>query len=126
MKLYSNALVGLAFRASLFGRAVADGDKEEGACIQAGKRCIKREGECCDGLGCFGFNFFKTCKEPPTCIREWHDCSGGMLDCCDDRVCVNTDNGFVECQTPQTVTDFQTPMMSAVPVHEESGTYKSI
>jgi hypothetical protein len=77
----------------------SDCDEDETACFSGGKPCTGREDECCDGLGCYGYNFYKVCKETPDCLGEWHDCSGGM-DCCDGMVCVTTDSGMLECETP--------------------------
>jgi hypothetical protein len=100
MKFYSNTLVGLAFTANLFGRVIAECDEDD-TCIHGGKPCTGREDECCDGMGCYGFNFYKTCKAAPTpfCLDEWHDCSQGM-ECCGDRVCAQTGANTFECQTP--------------------------
>jgi hypothetical protein len=73
--------------------------EDETAGLSSGKPCTGREDECRDGLGCYGFNFFKVCKETPACLEEWHDCSGG-IDCCDGMECVTTDSGMFECETP--------------------------
>jgi hypothetical protein len=98
MKFYSNALVGLAFTGSLLRRALAECDEDD-TCIHGGKPCIGRENMCCDGMGCYGFNFYKICKGPPVCLEEWHDCSQGM-DCCDNMVCAKTYTDVFECQKP--------------------------
>jgi hypothetical protein len=99
MKFYSNALFGFAFTASLFGRALAECDEDD-TCIHGGKPCTGREAECCDGMGCYGFNFYKICKGTPVCLEEWHDCGQGM-DCCDKLKCAKTDAGSFECQKPK-------------------------
>jgi hypothetical protein len=75
----------------------AECDSEVGGCIKDGNPCTGRDEECCEGLGCFGFNFFKRCQDPPLCLHEWHDCSQG-IDCCGDLVCADIDRGFYECQ----------------------------
>jgi hypothetical protein len=73
--------------------------EDESACFSRGKPCTGREDECCDGLGCYGYNFYKVCKETPDCLDEWHDCSGSIA-CCDGMECVPTDTGMFECETP--------------------------
>lgn len=66
-------------------------------CIPPTGPCIGKEDECCAGLGCFGYNFFKKCQPPPVCLGQWYDCSQGM-DCCDDLVCAITNSSGFECQ----------------------------
>jgi len=71
--------------------------KEEQRCIPSRGACGENPDACCDGLGCFGFNFFKRCQPPPTCLPEWYDCSSRMT-CCGELVCAITDAGLYECQ----------------------------
>jgi len=75
-------------------KTIPCGPATEGSeCIATGYSCQddndNDDDNCCDGLGCFGFQFFKRCQVPPTCLREWYDCSSG-IDCCGDLVCANT------------------------------------
>ena len=93
MKLYPVAL--LALLAPAMVMAGCDGEEED-VCIAEGLSCGGDEMGCCDGLACFGFYFFKTCQAPPSCLREWYDCSSGM-DCCGDLVCA-IDGDKRECQ----------------------------
>jgi hypothetical protein len=101
MKFYSTTVIGLAIAASsLFALARAECGDEDESCIVGGKPCTGREEECCDGMGCFGFNFYKVCKDPPVCLDEWHDCSQG-IECCGTMVCALTTIGAFECQQPK-------------------------
>lgn len=70
---------------------------EELDCIPTGKACLSAPDDCCDGLGCFGYGFFKKCIPPPTCLTTWQDCSSGMT-CCDEMICAQVSNGNYECQ----------------------------
>lgn len=91
--------------------------EDESACILGGKVCTGREGECCEGLACFGFNFFKTCQAVPTCLSEWFDCKNS-IPCCDGYHCTETPSGLFECQTPKIGTrsvDFSTGFIIAEP-----------
>ena len=67
-------------------------------CGDEHKPCTHDEDSCCDGLDCFGYNFFKRCQEPPVCLAEFYDCNNSDIDCCDGMMCVTRDNGLKECQ----------------------------
>jgi hypothetical protein len=69
----------------------------ESTCIAENEGCTHNPEGCCDGLGCFGYNFFKRCRTPPACLAEWYDCSNSMP-CCGDLVCAVTEGGASECQ----------------------------
>ncbi|GAX18422.1 hypothetical protein FisN_2Lh055 [Fistulifera solaris] len=78
-----------------------DEDVTNPLCIAENGSCLVNQDGCCDGFACFGYNFFKKCQPPPSCLPEWYDCSSGM-GCCDDLVCAETSTGNAECQV-QTV-----------------------
>lgn len=101
-----------------FATLVSANDCDESICIAGGKACTGREGECCEGLGCFGFNFYKTCQAAPSCLAEWFDCSIG-IPCCADFTCVETPSKKFECQRPQPGTrsvDFTSGFLVADPL----------
>ena len=85
--------------ASLFlvATARAECDESEEPKCKSGPTACKNNSECCEGLGCFGYSFYKHCKKPPACLEEWKDCSGGT-DCCEGMVCALMPNGSKECQ----------------------------
>ena len=83
-------LIGLA-------TARASCDEKPLKCISSNIPCSHDPDACCDSLGCFGYNFFKRCKEPPACLDQWNDCSQGM-ECCGEMVCALTKAGSYECQ----------------------------
>ena len=64
--------------------------------------------ECCDGLACTGFGFYKKCSEPPICLKKWYDCSDGTP-CCEGMVCAYGSHGQMECQT-RTITTRTVPI----------------
>lgn len=80
----------------------------ESTCIAENEGCMHNPDSCCDGLGCFGYNFFKRCRSPPACLAEWYDCSNSMP-CCGDLVCAITESGASECQ----VRTLETTMVGA-------------
>jgi hypothetical protein len=102
MKMHQSTIFNLTFVAiSYYFSALASAAPcDDDPCLAEHKSCKEDPEGCCEGLGCFGYNFYKSCQEPPTCLAEWHDCSSGM-DCCDKRVCIETKAGFFECQNPQ-------------------------
>jgi len=71
--------------------------QDDERCLPVHEPCTHDPEACCDGTGCFGYNFFKRCKKPPACLDKWEDCSSGM-DCCGDMVCAITNVGAHECQ----------------------------
>lgn len=77
-------------------QAECDEVKDEPTC-KSGRTACSTNSECCEGLGCFGFSFYKHCQEAPACLDEWMDCSGGT-DCCPGLVCSLMSNGAEECQ----------------------------
>ena len=78
-----------------------DEDATTALCIAQNGSCLDDMDGCCEGNACFGYNFFKKCQPPPSCLPEWYDCSSGMA-CCSGLVCAETSSGNAECQV-QTV-----------------------
>lgn len=102
MKLYQGVpLLAAALMAPLSILAECDEETTIPLCIADNGSCLDHLDGCCEGLACFGYNFFKKCQTPPTCLAEWYDCSQGM-DCCEGLVCASTSAGIAECQV-QTV-----------------------
>lgn len=76
-------------------------EQDEGDCIAASKACTHAPGDCCPGLECHGYNFFKRCQETPVCLDMWYACNGDdAIQCCNGLTCVQTHPGIHECQKP--------------------------
>jgi hypothetical protein len=113
--LFNLTLVATSYYLTALASAVPCEDTDEPVCIAEHKSCGEDPEGCCDGLGCFGYNFYKSCKKPPACLDEWNDCSSGM-DCCDGKVCAVTHLGAFECQTKTIITkvaEFHAPIIIA-------------
>jgi hypothetical protein len=82
--------------AAVLVSASAECGTEDHGCIAPNKACTGDEDSCCNGFDCFGYAFFKRCQEPPLCLREYYDCSGGIK-CCGDMMCVEGTGGKKEC-----------------------------
>lgn len=87
----------LLLLATVFFALTSAEECAESTCLAENEGCAHKPDDCCDKLGCFGYNFFKRCRPPPACLSEWYDCSNGMP-CCGDLVCATTENGSSECQ----------------------------
>lgn len=100
-------------------------ETDEPKCLAEHKPCTDNPEGCCDGLGCFGYNFFKRCQQPPACLPHFNDCSSGM-ECCDGMVCAITNSGGYECQekTIKTVVanedETPTPAPTKTPIDEKN------
>lgn len=98
MKFFYGAfLLVIASMAPSSIRAECDDKEGNPLCIVQNGSCLDKMDDCCEGLACFGYNFFKKCQPPPSCLPEWYDCSQGM-ECCKGFVCAATATGNAECQ----------------------------
>jgi len=76
-------------------------ERETLECLGDNQMCTGNEEDCCEGLVCVGFGFYKKCQEPPLCLKQFFDCSSGTP-CCDDMVCaVGHVEGHFECRRPE-------------------------
>ena len=104
MKTALAALSAISFLAVAKGQCTEQADP---TCIAPGKACTGHETECCgvegSDMGCYGYNFFKTCQEKPVCLSEWSACmtDGHSIDCCGDLKCIMNEAGTAtDCMKP--------------------------
>lgn len=115
--MLKSAILSLAL-VSVHSQSVVDPNcNNKGLCIPNNGHCIVNtttgDDDCCEGMACFGYNFFKHCQKPPACLKKFHDCSQG-IECCDKMICVTTPAGAKECQV-RTVTN-EPPAPTPAPV----------
>ena len=97
--------VALSFLSTIVRAAECDEDEDLG-CIREGKACTGMENDCCEvegkDIGCFGYNFFKSCQEVPVCLGELEACVPGGIECCGGEMkCLPNQSGkYTECQVP--------------------------
>ena len=68
--MYFHSKTVLAVAALVVAARAVPCEEDDGDCIGMSKSCIGETKDCCPGLDCFGFNFFKRCQEPPVCLEE--------------------------------------------------------
>lgn len=91
-------------------------------CVPTGYECTDKEDNCCEGLKCQGFSFYKKCTPTSVCAKNWMTCTSND-DCCGKLVCADKEDAEVDsqgntvgtnttkqCEVPKITTPKDTPI----------------